>query len=143
MKLEISCYNGHKTNKAFHQENIIPTIKHCGGCVTVWGCFRMMFLNWWNHELWSLPENSEEKSPANCLCPEAHLGYAAGQRSKTHQQEKKKEQTNSGLHPPKNVMLWSCLENFGKCGCDVFLKKVPFFIQGQIGLPKPWMSPNT
>lgn len=130
MKLEISFYNGHKTNKAFHQENIIPTIKHGGGgCVTVWGCFRMIFPNWWNHELWSLPENSEEKSPANCLCPEAHLGYAAGQRSKMHQQGKQ-EQTNSGLHPPKNVMLWSCLENFGKMWLWCVFKESAIFHTG-------------
>ena len=34
-----SCYIWRKTNTAFHKKNIIPTVKHGGGSVMVWGCF--------------------------------------------------------------------------------------------------------
>ncbi|KAF7641127.1 hypothetical protein LDENG_00292770 [Lucifuga dentata] len=32
-------YIWRKTNAAFQKKNIIPTIKHGGGSVMVWGCF--------------------------------------------------------------------------------------------------------
>ncbi len=35
----MSCYIWRKTNTAFHEKNIIPTVKHGGGSVMVWGCF--------------------------------------------------------------------------------------------------------
>ncbi len=35
----VSCYIWHKTNTEFHKKNIIPTVKHGGGSVMVWGCF--------------------------------------------------------------------------------------------------------
>ncbi len=35
----MSRYIWHKTNTAFHKKNIIPTVKHGGGSVMVWGCF--------------------------------------------------------------------------------------------------------
>ncbi len=35
----VSRYIWSKTNTGFHQKNIIPTVKHGGGSVTVWGCF--------------------------------------------------------------------------------------------------------
>ncbi len=35
----VSRYIWHKTNTAFHKKNIIPTVKHDGGSVMVWGCF--------------------------------------------------------------------------------------------------------
>ncbi len=35
----VSRYIWHKTNTAFHKKNIIPTVKHGGGRVMVWGCF--------------------------------------------------------------------------------------------------------
>ncbi len=35
----VSRYIWRKTNTAFHKKNIIPTIKHVGGSVMVWGCF--------------------------------------------------------------------------------------------------------
>ena len=34
-----SRYIWRKTNTAFHKKNIIPTVKHGGGSVMVWGCF--------------------------------------------------------------------------------------------------------
>ncbi len=44
--------------------------------------------NWWNHEFCTLSENPEGQCPAVSLWPQAqaHLGYAAGQWSQTHQQ---------------------------------------------------------
>lgn len=44
--------------------------------------------------------------------------------------KKKKEQTNSGLHPPKNVMLSSCLENFGKMWLRCVFKESAIFHTG-------------
>ncbi len=35
----MSRYIWSKTNTGFHQKNIIPTVKHGGGSVIVWGCF--------------------------------------------------------------------------------------------------------
>ncbi len=35
----VSLYIWHKTNTAFHINNIIPTVKHGGGSVMIWGCF--------------------------------------------------------------------------------------------------------
>jgi len=35
----VSRYIWHKTNAAFQKKNIIPTVKHGGGSVMVWGCF--------------------------------------------------------------------------------------------------------
>ncbi len=35
----VSRYIWCKTNTAFHKKNIIPTFKHGGGTVMVWGCF--------------------------------------------------------------------------------------------------------
>ncbi len=35
----MSRYIWRKTNTAFHKKNIIPTVKHGGGSVMVWGCF--------------------------------------------------------------------------------------------------------
>ncbi len=35
----VSCYIWHKSKTAFHKKNIIPTVKHGGGTVMVWGCF--------------------------------------------------------------------------------------------------------
>ncbi len=35
----VSHYIWSKTNTGFHQKNIIPTVKHGGGSVMVWGCF--------------------------------------------------------------------------------------------------------
>ncbi len=35
----VSHYIWRKTNTAFHRKNIIPTVKHGGGSVMVWGCF--------------------------------------------------------------------------------------------------------
>uniref|UniRef100_A0A9J8AH52 Transposase Tc1-like domain-containing protein n=1 Tax=Cyprinus carpio carpio TaxID=630221 RepID=A0A9J8AH52_CYPCA len=35
----VSCYIWRKTNTTFHKKNIIPTVKHGGGSVMVWGCF--------------------------------------------------------------------------------------------------------
>ena len=34
-----ACYIWHKNNTAFDKKNIMPTVKHGGGSVTVWGCF--------------------------------------------------------------------------------------------------------
>ncbi len=42
--------------------------------------------NWWNHEFCTQSENPEEEYPAISLWPQAHLGYAGGQWSQTHQQ---------------------------------------------------------
>ncbi len=51
-------------------------------------CFRtwMTCHNWWNHELCTLSENPEGECMAVSLWPQAYLGYAAGQWSRTHQQ---------------------------------------------------------
>ncbi len=35
----VSRYIWRQTNTAFHKKNIIPTVKHGGGSVMVWGCF--------------------------------------------------------------------------------------------------------
>ncbi len=35
----MSRYIWHKTNTAFHKKSVIPTVKHGGGSVMVWGCF--------------------------------------------------------------------------------------------------------
>ncbi len=44
--------------------------------------------HWWNHEFCTLSENPEGECPAVSLWSQAqaHLGYAAGQWSQTHQQ---------------------------------------------------------
>lgn len=47
-----------------------------------------------------------------------------------HTSKKKKEQTNSGLHPPKNVMLWSCLENLWKMWLWCVFKESAIFHTG-------------
>ncbi len=69
--------------------NIIPTVKHGDGLGLLCS-FRtwMTCHNWWNHEFCTLSENPEGECPAISLWPQAqtHLGYAAGQWSKTHQQ---------------------------------------------------------
>ncbi len=38
-KVELSRYIWRKTNTAVHKKNIIPTVRHGGGSVMVWGCF--------------------------------------------------------------------------------------------------------
>ncbi len=35
----VSRYIWRKTNTAFHKKNMIPTVKHGGGSVMLWGCF--------------------------------------------------------------------------------------------------------
>ncbi len=42
----VSRYIWHKTNTAFHKKNIIPTVKHGGGSVMVWGCFAASGPGW-------------------------------------------------------------------------------------------------
>ncbi len=42
----VSCYIWRKTNTAFHKKNIIPTVKHGGGSVKVWGCFAASGPGW-------------------------------------------------------------------------------------------------
>ncbi len=42
----VSCYIWCKTNTAFHKKNIIPTVKHGGGSVMVWGCFAAAGPGW-------------------------------------------------------------------------------------------------
>ena len=37
--LNEKCYVWRKPNTAFEQKNLIPTVKHGGGSVMVWGCF--------------------------------------------------------------------------------------------------------
>ncbi len=86
----VSRYIWCKTNRAFHKKNIIPTIKHGGGSVMVRTSFRTWTTchNWWNHELCTLSENPVGEGPGVSLWTQAqaHLGYAAGQWSQTHQQ---------------------------------------------------------
>ncbi len=88
----VSCYTWRKTNTAFHKKNIIPTVKHGGGgSVMVWGCFaasgpgRLAIIDGtMNSALYQKGE-----CPSISLWPQAqaHLGYAAGQWSQTHQQD--------------------------------------------------------
>ncbi len=42
----VSLYIWRKTNTAFHKKNIIPTVKHGGGSVMVWGCFAASGPGW-------------------------------------------------------------------------------------------------
>ncbi len=42
----VSRYIWHKTNTGFHKKNIIPTVKHGGGSVKVWGCFAASGPGW-------------------------------------------------------------------------------------------------
>ncbi len=42
----VSRYIWRKTNRAFHKKNIIPTVKHGGGSVMVWGCFAASGPGW-------------------------------------------------------------------------------------------------
>ncbi len=42
----VSRYIRRKTNTAFHQTNIIPTVKYGGGNVMVWGCFAASGPGW-------------------------------------------------------------------------------------------------
>ncbi len=42
----VSRYIWRKTNTAFHKKNIIPTVKHGGGSVMVWGCFAASGPGW-------------------------------------------------------------------------------------------------
>ncbi len=42
----VSHYIWRKTNTAFHKKNIIPTVKHGGGSVMVWGCFAASGPGW-------------------------------------------------------------------------------------------------
>ncbi len=42
----VSRYIWRKTNTAFHEKYIIPTIKHGGGSVMVWGCFATSGPGW-------------------------------------------------------------------------------------------------
>ncbi len=83
----VSQYIWRKTNTAFHKKIIIPIVKH-GGSVMVFRTWTTCH-NWWNHEFCTLSENPEGEWPAVSLLPQAqaHLGYAAGQWSQTHQQD--------------------------------------------------------
>ncbi len=42
----VSRYIWGKTNTAFHKKNIIPTVKHGGGSVMVWGCIAASGPGW-------------------------------------------------------------------------------------------------
>ena len=35
------CYIRRKPNTSHHPENIIPTVKHAGGSIMLWGCFSL------------------------------------------------------------------------------------------------------
>ena len=121
----VSRYIWCKTNTAFHKKNIIPTVKHGGGSVMIWGCFaasgpgRPSIIDGiMNSAL--LSENPEGECPAISLRPQAqaHLGSSATQWSQTHQQvhlwmaqEKQNEgfgvaKSKSGLKSDWDAVAW-------------------------------------
>ncbi len=86
----VSRYIWCKTNTAFHKRTSYQQSKHGGGSVMVWGCFAASGPGWlaiidgtMNSALYQkiLKENVSLWPQA-----QAHLGYAAGQWSQTHQQ---------------------------------------------------------
>ncbi len=81
----VSRYIRHKINTAFQKKKIIPTFKHGGGSVMVWGCFAASGPGWL-----AIIDGTMNSAlyPAGSLWPQAqaHLGYASGQWSQTQQQ---------------------------------------------------------
>ncbi len=76
----VSRYIRSKTNTAFHNKNIIPTIKYGGGNVLLCS-FRtwMTCQNWWKHEFCMLSENPEGECPTVSLWPQAQRTWVMQQ----------------------------------------------------------------
>lgn len=92
----------HKTDPVFHDKNIILTVKHSGGSVTVWGCFAVIDGNM-NSALYQKNSEGECVTISSCPEPQEHTWVI----QKDNDQEQTTKSTSQWLKNKMKALAWS------------------------------------